>query len=98
MFCCKSGTLGGIAFIGWVVIYVYVSWIAVGIILKREPYFSWLMIGLVAAVLSIVLMDQFQNDIYSREKWLVLGSFLGYMWDGYGKKRIDFQLVYFHVR
>lgn len=35
---------------------------------------------LAASALAFVLMDQFQDAIYQREKWLVAGLLLGAVW------------------
>jgi O-antigen ligase len=40
--------------------------------------FKFITIGLAASVLALIVMDQFQDALYQREKWLVIGLFTGY--------------------
>ena len=73
---------GGLfSFIGWLFIHIYVGIIAVRKLLQARlknlpPFF----VGAAVATLSILLMDQFQDSIYEREKWLVIGLLVGYAW------------------
>jgi len=46
-----------------------------------------------AAVLSSVIMDQFQNGIYQREKWLVIGMLVSWSWVNQNYKRGKKSLV-----
>jgi len=72
--------IGGVfAFIGLVVIYLLVGGSALNILRKKTSY-PPLIRGLAIAVLSILLMDQFQDAIYQHEKWLVIGLFVGHVW------------------
>ena len=70
-------TGGLFAFIGWLALYAWVGWIAVNVIRKKRTYsFSPLLVSLSSVALVILLMDQFQDAIYQREKWLVCGLFI----------------------
>jgi O-antigen ligase len=74
---------GGLfAFLGWLAIYIYLLSLVV-IIFRQSPNDTLKLIelGLAVGVLSILIMDQFQDSIYPREKWLVIGLFLGLVWD-----------------
>jgi len=71
-------TGGLFAFVGWLAIYVLVGWMALRVILQsRRNALSPLILSLAAAALAILLMDQFQDAIYQREKWLVIGLLVG---------------------
>lgn len=73
--------VGGLfAFIGWVGIYISVGWSAL-VALRKNIFYFPIIRGLAIAALSILLMDQFQDAIYQREKWLVVGLFMGYVWE-----------------
>jgi O-antigen ligase len=72
-------TGGFFGFIGWIAIYIYLGWSATKVLLKKGDR-SPIIISLVAAILSILVMDQFQDAIYQREKWLVIGLFVGWFW------------------
>lgn len=68
---------GGILGLFWIIIvYVYLSIQVFKAILDKRGV-SGFIIGLAAAVLAVLLMDQFQDAIYQREKWLIIGLFLG---------------------
>jgi hypothetical protein len=77
---------GGIfAFIGWLAIYISLGWTALATLNNGEKKsISPMFLGIAAAVLAILLMDQLQDAIYQREKWLVFGLLLGYAWDRSG--------------
>jgi O-antigen ligase len=69
---------GLIAFVGYLGLHIFLAWIAIRILwLNRNhgslPLFS----GVAIAILSILVMDQFQDAIYAREKWLVVGLLVG---------------------
>jgi len=70
-------TGGLFAFIGWLAIYIYLGWFAVKVIIGKVNQ-SPIVISLVSAVLSALVMDQFQDSIYQREKWLVFGLFVAW--------------------
>ena len=74
-------TGGLFAFAGWAFIYLYLGWQALKTILaKNIPNHNVFMaISLASGVLSILLMDQFQDAIYQREKWLIFGLFFSYI-------------------
>lgn len=75
--------VGGLfAFAGWLAIYIWVGWMALSLLRRRrQNKLSPLMAGLASAVLAILLMDQFQDAIYQREKWLVIGLMAGAVWE-----------------
>ena len=72
--------VGGIfAFIGYIIIYFKLGITALKTLFGRNktkipPFMS----SVAAATLSIMIMDQFQDGIYQREKWLVIGILAGY--------------------
>jgi O-antigen ligase len=68
-------TGGLISLIGWLYIYIYYLFTSIKVIYKKITT-SPLIISLAIAILSILLMDQFQDTIYQREKWLILGIFI----------------------
>jgi len=73
---------GGIfAFIGWLAIYGLVGWTALGAIKKASQSGLPLVLSLAAATLAALLMDQFQDAIYQREKWLVIGLLISFAWE-----------------
>jgi O-antigen ligase len=75
-------TGGLFAFLGWVAVSIWVGLMALGIIrLGKRNNLSPLLISLAAAVMAILLMDQFQDSIYEREKWLVIGLLAGISWE-----------------
>jgi hypothetical protein len=39
-----------------------------------------MLLGTAATALSIILMDQFQDAVYQREKWLVFGILAAWYW------------------
>jgi O-antigen ligase len=75
-------TGGFFAFIGWITIYIWVGSMAISALIKgvRKPN-SQLIVGLAAANLVILFMDQFQDGIYQREKWLMIGLLAGVSWE-----------------
>jgi O-antigen ligase len=78
-------TGGLFAFIGWLTIYFSLGWTAFVILRGSEKKsVSPLLLGIAAAVLAILLMDQFQDAVYQREKWLVFGLLIGKAWDRSG--------------
>jgi O-antigen ligase len=74
---------GGIfAFIGWTAVYLSIAWMAVAILRNawQRPLSPYIL-GLAVATLALLLMDQFQDSIYQREKWLVIGLLCGIAWE-----------------
>ncbi|MBX3048637.1 MAG: O-antigen ligase family protein [Anaerolineales bacterium] len=73
---------GGIfAFVGWVAIHLQVGIYSISILHKdKNRTTSYMVLGLAIAVLSMFVMDQFQDSIYHREKWLVIGLLVGHVW------------------
>ena len=73
-------TGGLFAFIGWLAIHVMVGWMALGVIRRADHNaLSPLILALAAATFAILLMDQFQDTIYTREKWLVVSLLVGWV-------------------
>jgi O-antigen ligase len=69
--------VGGIlSFLGLTVIYLYLAIQAIIKLRKSRSKFG-LSNGLAICGLAVILMDQFQDAIYQREKWLIVGLFLG---------------------
>lgn len=70
---------GLLAFLGLLGVYIYLAVKAFqSLIYKKNK--SLLLMGSAASVLSLMLMDQFHDAIYQREKWLAIGLFLGLAW------------------
>lgn len=73
--------VGGLfAFLGWLIVHIYILKIALGNIFRQSKGQFILSIALSTAVIATLLMDQFQNSIYLREKWLVIGLLAGLNW------------------
>jgi O-antigen ligase len=88
-------TGGVFAFIGWTAIYILIGWMAVAMLrtAKNQPLSPYLL-SLVAVTLALLLMDQFQDSIYQREKWLVISLLSGVAWEdlaGGAAKPADFK-------
>jgi O-antigen ligase len=80
--------VGGIfALFGWLVIYISLAKISFSLF-QNTTKNNILPIGrgIAAAVLAILLMDQFQDAIYQREKWLAFGLLTGWFWMNTRKK------------
>lgn len=75
-------TGGLLAFVGWFAIYTCVGWMAIELIrnVKHNSY-SPIIMSLASCALAILLMDQFQDSIYEREKWLVIGLLSTAVWE-----------------
>lgn len=75
-------TGGLFAFIGWLAIYGSIGWMALNVLRNQgDPAlfpFAW---SVAAATLALLLMDQFQDSIYQREKWLIIGLLAGTAWE-----------------
>ena len=75
-------TGGVFAFLGWLSIYVSIGWMALTTISRWKKYgFSPMLLALAAVAAAFLLMDQFQDAIYQREKWLVIGLLAGFSWE-----------------
>jgi len=79
--------VGGIfAFLGYIIIYFKLGVTALKALFGKiksgiPPFMS----SAAAATLSIMIMDQFQDGIYQREKWLVIAILAGYAyWQKHG--------------
>ena len=64
---------GFIAFLGWLLLHIYIGRIAVVNLFLQNLSQNVLIKFLSAAVIAIIIMDQFQDSIYLREKWLIIG-------------------------
>jgi hypothetical protein len=74
-------TSGLFAFIAWAGIYLSLGWNSLRMLwLEYKEDSSPTIVALASAVLAILVMDQFQDGIYQREKWLIFGLFIGYIW------------------
>lgn len=71
-------TGGMIAFLGWLAIYLYILLLALKYVVNHTRT-SVIVISIIATIFSILVMDQFQDSIYQREKWLVISIFLGFL-------------------
>ena len=71
-------TGGLFVFVGWFIIYLYLGWETLKVLISKNAY--PLVVGIAASVLAILVMDQFNDAIYQRDKWLVIGLFLGHTW------------------
>lgn len=75
-------TGGLFAFLGWLAVYVSVGWMALSVLrIGKEQTLPSQALSLAATVLALLLMDQFQDSIYQREKWLVIGLLVGFVWE-----------------
>jgi len=73
---------GFFAFFGWILIYIILGLIAFRFLsIRHKVKISSTLLGIIAAVLAILLMDQFQDAIYQREKWLVFGLLASMAWE-----------------
>lgn len=81
--------IGGIsAFIGWLSVYFYIGKITIENLFRKNQYQASLFNALSAATVSIISMDQIQDAIYQRDKWLVIGLFVSWAWIVGEKKKI----------
>lgn len=73
--------VGGIfAFIGWVTIYLKLIKMSSTIFLIKMNS-NVVLLGSAIATIVAIVMDQFQDMIYQREKWLVFGLLSGLIWE-----------------
>jgi O-antigen ligase len=77
---------GGIfAFIGWLMLYISAGWMALSFLIQAyRDKVSIVTVSISTALMAILLMDQFQDSIYQREKWLVIGLAAGLYWGKLG--------------
>jgi O-antigen ligase len=72
---------GLLAFIGLLGLYVWLGISAVKILLQNHlDIHPYLVTALASVTAAVILMDQFQDALYQREKWLVFGLFAAYLW------------------
>jgi len=83
---------GLLAFIGWSAVYAYLGWIAIVTLFNREKKgVSLMILGIAVSAITIIIMDQFQDAIYQREKWLIFGLLVSYTWEQIVLKRTNKQ-------
>jgi len=73
-------TGGILSFMGLVTVYFYLEVKALTSLLRGKNR-SGLTIGLAECVLAFILMDQFQDAKYQREKWLIVGIMICSVWE-----------------
>jgi len=79
-----GGLLSFIALLG---VYIYAAMKSIRIaFLKRAS--TTLSFGLAILMFVVMIMDQFQDAIYQREKWLVIGLLLAEAWESGSKKEL----------
>jgi len=70
---------GFFALFGYLIIYIKLSFLSIRRLWNyKKRNLNHIIAGLASVTLTILLMDQFQDSIYQREKWLVIGLFLSY--------------------
>ncbi len=75
-------TGGIVSLIGWSIVLFYAGWNALRyLFFSTSEITSYLALGLAAAVVGILLMDQFQDGIYQREQWLAINLFVATVWN-----------------
>jgi O-antigen ligase len=75
-------TGGLFAFIGWLAMDASIGWTALNVLMNRgDQNLSPHALSLATTALALLLMDQFQDSIYQREKWLVIGLLVGFAWE-----------------
>lgn len=75
-------TGGLFAFIGWLAVYALTGWMALEVLrIRSDQALFPHALSLAATTLALLLMDQFQDSIYQREKWLVIGLLAGTAWE-----------------
>lgn len=81
--------VGGLfTFVGWLLLYIRLGWMAVTTTwLGERKGWAPIFLGITAATLSIILMDQFQDAVYQREKWLLFGLLAGWFWTQTDKRK-----------
>jgi O-antigen ligase len=77
---------GFFAFLGWLLLYIHLGWLSISTgLLRARKDVTPILLGIASATISIILMDQFQDFVYQREKWLILGLLAGLCWDAGGE-------------
>jgi O-antigen ligase len=72
---------GLLAFIGLLGLYIWLGISVVKILLQSHlDSHPQLITALASVTAAVILMDQFQDALYQREKWLVFGLFSVYLW------------------
>ena len=85
-------TGGLFAFLGWLALYALIGWMAFDILRNRTDQTSFPQaLTLAATTLALLLMDQFQDSIYQREKWLVVGLLAGTAWEQLRLRRASYR-------
>lgn len=74
-------TGGVFSLFGWIIIYFNLIKNGIKEIFKNQLFdknhCGWI---LLATSISLIIMDQFQDVIYQREKWLIFGLFFSFTW------------------
>lgn len=70
---------GLFAFLGWLGLFISIGSVSLKLLIKKQS--SLLFKGVAVAGLSVLLMDQFQNAIYQREKWIIIGLLFAMFWE-----------------
>lgn len=73
-------TGGFFAFLGWLILHFSIGKIAVINLFQNSINKFILNNSISAAVVALIIMDQFQSGIYQREKWLVIGILVSRSW------------------
>lgn len=75
-------TGGVFALIGWLAVYAMNGWMVLKILSsKGYRVLSPQILSLAVTTAALLLMDQFQDAIYQREKWLIIGLLAGTVWE-----------------
>lgn len=75
-------TGGVLAFIGFIGIYSLLGFYSLKTLLGVNNRGQQMLISALASLtLAILIMDQFQDAIYQREKWLVIAIFVSWIWN-----------------
>jgi O-antigen ligase len=84
--------IGGLfSFLGWLAIYIYIAKLVMKT-LKQEKLPLQGYSAIPGCAFAILIMDQFQDAIYQREKWLVFGLLVGYIsWQAMHKCKVNKQ-------
>ncbi len=73
--------MGGLfAFLGWLALSIALGVLAIIDLQRQKKNNNILHVLLAATIIAILFMDLSTNAIYQREKWLVVGLFVGHYW------------------
>jgi O-antigen ligase len=75
-------TGGVFALIGWLAMYGMIGWMALNVLRGQTDHGLFPhALSLAVVTFALLLMDQFQDAIYQREKWLVISLLAGTVWE-----------------